>query len=131
MLRAHVYALVGADDKRWLTPRKSFGASNRPEGYTLRAGCTNRKHDYQKANRRRQPHAADCSTRHRMLVSMLIRPRPLLLLHEKIQPGSRDLLEAVKVDAKSDTLNSVRGCSRPVLIPPFVWDESTEILIER
>ena len=108
MLRAHVYALVGADDKAMADASEIIRQHpNRPEGYTLRAGLYNRKHDYQKAiadaNRALQiaPHNIDAC------VDAYYARAAAFVYMKRYNQAVADLLDAVKVDAKSDTLNSV------------------------
>ena len=108
MLRANVYALVGADDKAMADASEIIRQHpNRPEGYTLRAGLYNRKHDYQKAiadaNRALQiaPHNIDAC------VDAYYARAAAFAYMKRYNQAVADLLDAVKVDAKSDTLNSV------------------------
>ena len=108
MLRANVYALVGADDKAMADASEIIRQHpNRPEGYTLRAGLYNRKHDYQKAiadaNRALQiaPHNIDAC------VDAYYARAAAFAYMKRYNQAIADLLDAVRVDAKSDTLNSV------------------------
>src|SRR5436190_2062896 len=108
MLRANVYVLVGADDKAMADASEIIRQHpNRPEGYTLRAGLYNRKHDYQKAiadaNRALQiaPHNIDAC------VDAYYARAAAFVYMKRYNQAVADLLDAVKVDAKSDTLNSV------------------------